>query len=67
MVLNASLLISKSAFSSLEIEINALRQEYLPRGFAFELVGPFPPYSFSALPLGSGHGKADSPEGVAHA
>jgi hypothetical protein len=67
MVLNASLLISKSAFSSLENEINTLRQEYLPRGFAFELVGPFPPYSFSALPLGSGHGKADSPEGVAHA
>lgn len=67
MVLNASLLIHKSAFSSLENEVNALRQEYLPRGFAFELVGPFPPYSFSALPLGTGHCEATSPEGAAHA
>ncbi|MGA2300483.1 MAG: GvpL/GvpF family gas vesicle protein [Candidatus Acidiferrum sp.] len=67
MVLNVSLLINKSAFSSLENEVNALRQEYLPRGFAFELVGPFPPYSFSALPAWAGQGQAGNPEGVAHA
>ncbi len=54
MVLNTSLLINKSAFGSLENEVKALRQEYLPRGFAFELVGPFPPYSFSALPARHG-------------
>jgi hypothetical protein len=67
MVLNASLLIHKSAFSSLENAVNALRQEYLPRGFAFELVGPFPPYSFSALPACAGQGQAGNPEGAAHA
>jgi Gas vesicle synthesis protein GvpL/GvpF len=67
MVLNTSLLINKSAVSSLENEVNALRQEYLPRGFAFELVGPFPPYSFSALPLGTGHREGASPEGAVHA
>lgn len=67
MVLNASLLINKTAFSSLENEVNSLRQEYLLRGLAFELVGPFPPYSFSALLQGSGHREASSPEGAAHA
>jgi hypothetical protein len=67
MVLNASLLIQKTAFSSLANEVNALRQEYLCRGFEFELVGPFPPYSFSALPVGAGQGESGRLEGVAHA
>jgi hypothetical protein len=67
MVLNASLLINKSAFGSLDNEVNALRQEYLPRGFAFEFVGPFPPYSFSALPVSVGQDYAGNPAGAAHA
>lgn len=67
MVLNASLLVEKTAFNSLESEVNALRQEYLPRGFEFELVGPFPPYSFSELPACDGQVQTGRPEGVAHA
>jgi hypothetical protein len=67
MVLNASLLVEKTAFNSLKNEVNALRQEYLPGGFEFELVGPFPPYSFSALPVCAGQGETGRPEGVAHA
>jgi hypothetical protein len=67
MVLNASLLVNKTAFSSLANEVNALRQEYLPRGFEFELVGPFPPYSFSELPERAGQGETGGSEGVAYA
>lgn len=67
MVLNASLLIDKTSASSLAKEVNALRQEYLPRGFEFELVGPFPPYSFSELPVCAGQGETGRPEGAAHA
>ncbi len=67
MVLNASLLVEKTAFSGLENEVNALRQEYLPRGLEFELVGPFPPYSFSVLPACDGQVQAGRPEGAAHA
>jgi hypothetical protein len=66
-VLNASLLVNKTAFSSLENEVNALRQEYLSRGFEFELVGPFPPYSFSELPVCAGRGETGRSGGVAHA
>ncbi|MBI3779919.1 MAG: GvpL/GvpF family gas vesicle protein [candidate division NC10 bacterium] len=67
MVLNASLLIDKTSASSLANEVNALRQEYLPRGFEFELVGPFPPYSFSELPVCAGQGETSRSEGAAHA
>jgi len=67
MVLNASLLIDKTSISSLANGVNALRQEYLPRGFEFERVGPFPPYSFSELPVCAGQGETSRSEGVAHA
>jgi len=67
MVLNASLLVKKTAFSSLANEVDALREEYLPRGFEFELVGPFPPYSFSELPVCAGQGETSGSESVAHA
>jgi Gas vesicle synthesis protein GvpL/GvpF len=67
MVLNASLLIDKTSVSSLTNEVNALRQEYLHRGFEFELVGPFPPYSFSELAVCVGQGETTRSEGVAHA
>ncbi len=67
MVLNAALLVSKTSVDSLANEVNALRQEYLPRGFEFELVGPFPPYSFSELPACAGRGETSRSEGAAHA
>ena len=67
MVLNASLLIDKTSISSLANGVNALRQEYLPRGFEFERVGPFPPYSFSELFVCVGQGEMSRSEGVAHA
>ncbi len=67
MVLNASLLVSKTSVDSLADELNALRREYLPRGFEFELVGPFPPYSFSELPVCAGQGEAARSAGAAHA
>lgn len=67
MVLNASLLIDKTCVTSLAKEVDALRQEYRPRGFAFELVGPFPPYSFSELPARSAQGEAGKSEDAAHA
>jgi len=67
MVMNASLLVQKTGFSSLMKEVHALREEYLPRGFQFELVGPFPPYSFSELPMSTGRHAADRSEDVAHA
>ncbi len=67
MVLNASLLINKTSVSSLANEVNALRQEYLPHGFEFELVGPFPPYSFSELPAYDGRNETGRSEGAAHA
>lgn len=67
MVLNASLLIDKTSVSSLANEMNALRQEYLPRGFEFELVGPFPPYSFSELPAYAGRNETGRSEGATHA
>ncbi len=67
MVLNASLLVNKTSVSSLANAVNALRQEYLPRGFEFELVGPFPPYSFSELPAYAGRNETGRSEGAAHA
>lgn len=67
MVLNAALLVSKTSIDSLANEVNALRQEYLPRGFEFEMVGPFPPYSFSELPACPGRNETDSSTGAAHA
>lgn len=67
MVLNAALLVSKTSVDSLANEVNALRQEYLPRGFEFELVGPFPPYSFSELPVCAGRNETGRSKGAAHA
>lgn len=66
MVLNAALLVNKTSVSSLADEVGALRQEYLPRGFEFELVGPFPPYSFSELPACAERSETGRPEGTAH-
>jgi hypothetical protein len=66
MVLNAALLVSKSSIGSLVNEVNLLRQEYLPRGFEFELVGPFPPYSFSELPACAARNQIGRSEGAAH-
>ncbi len=67
MVLNAALLVSKTSVDSLANEVNALRQEYLPRGFECELVGPFPPYSFSELPAYAGRNETGRSEGATHA
>jgi gas vesicle protein GvpL/GvpF len=50
MVLNAALLVNKTSVSTLADAVVALRQEYVPHGLQFELVGPFPPYNFSELP-----------------
>jgi hypothetical protein len=66
MVLNVALLVSKSSIGSLVNEVNMLRQEYLPRGFEFELVGPFPPYSFSELPACVAQNETGRSEGAAH-
>ena len=46
MVLNAALLVEKPSPSRLAEEVRALRRDYSPHGFEFELVGPFPPYNF---------------------
>jgi hypothetical protein len=66
MVLNETLLVSKSSVGSLVNEVNMLRQEYLPCGFEFELVGPFPPYSFSELPARVALNETGTSEGAAH-
>ena len=66
MVLNAALLVSRSTVGSLVNEVNMLRQEYLLRGFEFELVGPFPPYSFSELPACEARNQTGRSEGAAH-
>ncbi len=67
MVLNASLLVQKLSFGNLLNEVEVLRQEYRARGFQFELVGPFPPYSFSALPVCPSHSEVSSPVSVLNA
>jgi len=45
MVMNAAYLVSRES-RDLEATLAALRPEYEPMGFAFELTGPWPPYSF---------------------
>lgn len=67
MVMNVSLLVQKTGFSNLVKVVNALREEYQPRGFQFELVGPFPPYSFSKLPINAGEHEANRIGDAAHA
>ena len=66
MVLNAALLVNKTSVSRLADEVGALRQEYVPHGFEFELVGPFPPYNFSELPACAERSETGRPEGTAH-
>jgi hypothetical protein len=67
MVLNASLLVEKTAFECLAAEVDSLRRDYLPAGFEFELFGPLPPYSFTELPVGAGQSQAGGSEGAVHA
>jgi hypothetical protein len=66
MVLNAALLVKKTSVRSLADEVGALRHEYLPRGFEFELVGPFPPYNFSELPACAERSERGRAEGATH-
>lgn len=49
MVLNAALLVPIGRRDELLAALAALEQEFGPRGFTFQLVGPFPPYNFSQL------------------
>lgn len=48
LVLNASYLVREDALESFEKRCDDLVQEYGPAGVAFEVVGPWPPYSFVA-------------------
>jgi hypothetical protein len=66
MVLNAALLLEKISVSRLAEGVRALRQDYAPHGFEFEMVGPFPPYNFSQLPACAERSEADRPEGIIH-
>ncbi|MBX6332186.1 MAG: GvpL/GvpF family gas vesicle protein [Gemmatimonadaceae bacterium] len=45
-VLNASFLVSRTGPDAFRAAVTALAQQYEPRGFRFELTGPWPPYHF---------------------
>lgn len=49
-VLNAVLLVAVDRREELLTTVGRLREELGPRGYSFQLVGPFPAYNFSQLP-----------------
>ena len=50
MVLNASYLLDRAREPAFRAVFDELRTQCAADGFAFELTGPWPPYSFSSLP-----------------
>jgi hypothetical protein len=54
---NAPLLVERRRFAELETILAGLEHEHVDAGLAFELVGPWPPYSFTTnLDLTGAHG-----------
>jgi hypothetical protein len=45
-ILNASFLVPRDRKQTFQEAVNTLLQQYEPRGFRFELTGPWPPYHF---------------------
>ena len=50
MVLNAALLVATDRREELLAAVSGLQGAFVPCGYSFKLVGPFPPYHFSQLP-----------------
>ena len=49
MLLNAAYLVPVDTADGFDARLAALQREYGPRGFTYELTGPWPPYTFASL------------------
>lgn len=50
-VLNAAYLVEEGDLERFRAHVGGLRERYAPRGFAHEVAGPWPPYSFAETEL----------------
>jgi hypothetical protein len=49
MALNGTYLVPAESLDAFRAELVGLEQSFGPRGFAYELTGPWPPYSFASI------------------
>ncbi len=54
MLLNGAYLVATAEEERFRAALQDLEAEYSPGGFTYELTGPWPPYSFTAAPAGTG-------------